>query len=81
MTVAEVGMMHIQPGKTPLAAGTPDERILRDAFESIIVAPGGPSKIFWGIEERAEKTADVDGRLWGWFEWESLGEHEKFARE
>ncbi|KAJ4987032.1 hypothetical protein SVAN01_07448 [Stagonosporopsis vannaccii] len=85
LPVVEVGMMGIQPGKTPRDPQTADGKLLREAWERIIKAKGGPAAIVWGVEESIktegeEKGGDGQGRLWGWFEWPSLAAHEAFAR-
>lgn len=69
----EVGMMHIQPGKTPMDSTTADGKILKQAWEAITAAPGGPQRVYWGTE-----LADPS-RIWAFFDWESLAQHAAFA--
>ncbi|KAF2623314.1 hypothetical protein BU25DRAFT_425074 [Macroventuria anomochaeta] len=74
MPIVEVGMMGVRPNKTPMDPSTADGKILSDAWKAVIQAPGGPQRVFWGLEEEDR------GRIWGWFDWESVEEHEAFAK-
>lgn len=66
--VVEVGFMGVKTGKTS------DGKILINAWEAIIKAPGGPQRIFWGLE------VEDSSKIWAWFDWNSLEEHNEFAK-
>lgn len=70
----EVGMMHIQPGKTPMDPTTPDGKILTHAWQAITAASGGPQRVYWGTE------LANPSRIWAFFDWESVAQHEAFAK-
>lgn len=72
--VVEVGLMGVKNGKTPMDPTTSDGKILADAWEAVIKAPGGPERVYWGLE------VEDSSRIWGWFDWKSLEEHEEFAK-
>ncbi|KAF3038757.1 hypothetical protein E8E11_003804 [Didymella keratinophila] len=74
MAIVEVGMMGVQTGKTPMDPTTPDGRLLHDAWTSVIAAPGGPARVYWGTE------VENPSKIWGFFDWESLEQHEAFAK-
>jgi hypothetical protein len=74
MAVVEVGMMGVQAGKTPMDPNTPDGSLLLDAWKAVITAAGGPQRVYWGTE------LGTWSRVWGFFDWESVEEHEAFAR-
>lgn len=74
MAIVEIGMMGVQHGKTPMEPSTPDGKILDDAWKTITSAPGGPTRVCWGLEE------DDQSRVWAFFDWDSLEQHEQFAK-
>jgi hypothetical protein len=74
MAIVEVGMMGVQAGKTPMDPATADGKILRQAWESVIRASEGPKRVLWGTE------FSDPSRIWGFFDWESIEQHEAFAR-
>lgn len=74
MAIVEVGMMGVQAGKTPMDPATADGKILRQAWKSVIRASEGPKRVLWGTE------FSDPSRIWGFFDWESIEQHEAFAR-
>ena len=79
MPIVEVGMMRVQPGKTPMDASTPDGALLNNAWKAVTTAPGGPQRVYWGLEEEEEEEED-SSTIWAFFDWNSLDEHEAFAK-
>lgn len=73
MAIVEVGQMGVQAGKTPMDASTPDGILLLDAWKAVTTAPGGPARVYWGTE------VEDPSRIWAWFDWSSLEEHQEFA--
>lgn len=73
MTIVEIGCMGAKPGLRVMDESTPEGKVLPNAYNSATVLPGGPQNAFWGLE--AENTL----KLWAFFEWNSIEEHELFA--
>ncbi|CAI6311744.1 unnamed protein product [Periconia digitata] len=74
MTITEVGRMVVKPGLDVMDDSTEAGQILRGIYKSVITAPGGPSRIFWGTE------VENPLKLWGFIDWDTVEDHEKFAR-
>lgn len=77
MPIVEVGMMRVQPGKTPMDTCTPDGALLNNAWKAVTSAPSGPQRVYWGLEEEGEEESST---IWAFFDWNSLDEHEGFAK-
>lgn len=54
---------------------TPEGQILLKIWKGVTSQPTGPYRVFWGTE--VENPAN----LWGFFDFASVEEHEKFAEE
>lgn len=54
---------------------TPEGQILLSIWKGVTSQPTGPYRVFWGTE--VENPAN----LWGFFDFASVEEHEKFAKE
>jgi hypothetical protein len=74
MAIVEVGMMGVQPNKTPMDPSTSDGAMLNDAWKLVTTAPGGPQKVSWGVE------VDDPSKIWCFFDWKSLEQHQEFAK-
>ncbi|OCT49661.1 hypothetical protein CLCR_07434 [Cladophialophora carrionii] len=88
MPVTEVGCMGVKPGLDVMDDTTEAGQILTHAYKTVITAPGGPYRAYWGVEIEANAAAadeetDVrpsDGpKLWAFFDFDSVEHHEKFA--
>lgn len=75
MTIIELGVMGVQPGKSPMDPDTADGKMLHAAWRGVVEAPGGPGCVYYGLEQGEEE------RMWAFFEWESLEQHSRFAEE
>ncbi|KAF5682539.1 multidrug resistance [Fusarium circinatum] len=75
MTVTEVGCMGVKPGMNIMDHTTPEGKILTDAWKTVISKPGGPQRVYWGLES-------VDpSKIWGFFDFDSVEQHRRFAEE
>lgn len=74
MSIVEVGCMGVIRGLKVMDETTKEGRILRDCWNALYAAPGGPSWIFWGLEN------EDPNRIWTFFAWNSIEEHENFAQ-
>jgi hypothetical protein len=74
MTITEVGLMGVKPGHAIMDENTPEGQILFSIYKNIISLPGGPSRIYLGLETEDPLM------LWAFFDWETLGQHAEFAK-
>lgn len=75
MTVTEVGCMGVKPNMNIMDHTTPEGKILTDAWKTVISKPGGPQRVYWGLES-------VDpSKIWCFFDFESVEQHRRFAEE
>ena len=74
MPVTELGCMGVKPGLDIMNENTEAGSILMKAWNAVITAPGGPHRVYWGLE-----TEDPS-KLWAFFDWNSVEDHEKFAK-
>ncbi|KAF5544799.1 multidrug resistance [Fusarium phyllophilum] len=75
MTVTEVGCMGVKPNMNILDHTTPEGKILNGAWNTVISKPGGPQRVYWGLES-------VDpSKVWCFFDFESVEQHRRFAEE
>jgi hypothetical protein len=74
MTVTEIGLMGVKPGLNIMDESTPEGQILAGAWKAVAAAPGGPSQVFYGLE------IEDPSKIWAFFDWDSVEEHEKFAK-
>ncbi|PNP86404.1 hypothetical protein FNYG_00106 [Fusarium nygamai] len=54
---------------------TPEGKILTDAWNTVISKPGGPQRVYWGLE-----SVDAS-KVWGFFDFDSVEQHCRFAEE
>ncbi|OOQ81523.1 hypothetical protein PEBR_42669 [Penicillium brasilianum] len=74
MAVTEVGCMGVKPSFDVTNDATAEGQILTKLYNYVITAPGGPNRVYWGLE------AEDPTYLWGFFDWNSIEDHENFAR-
>ncbi|KAM0364976.1 hypothetical protein ACHAO7_009545 [Fusarium culmorum] len=75
MVIQEVGVMGVKPGIDIMDPTTPEGNILYEAWSTVITKPGGPSRVYWGLEK------DDPLKIWGFFDWDTVEQHEKFAKD
>ncbi|KAF5618571.1 hypothetical protein F52700_12091 [Fusarium sp. NRRL 52700] len=75
MTVTEVGCMGVKPDMNIMGHTTPEGKILTDAWKTVISKPGGPQRVYWGLE------AVDPSKIWGFFDFDSVEQHRRFAEE
>lgn len=75
MTLLEVGRMGVQPDLDIKNPVTTEGKIVADAWKSVATLPGGPQRVFWGL------NLDNSQEFWAFFEWNAMEEHQKFAEE
>ncbi|KAH7188098.1 uncharacterized protein B0J16DRAFT_381982 [Fusarium flagelliforme] len=75
MVVQELGAMGVKPGLDIMNATTPEGKILYQAWKTCLQKPGGPSRLYYGLEE------DNPLKIWAFFDWDTIQQHEKFAIE
>lgn len=75
MAVTEIGCMTIKPGVDVTDENTPAGKIIVDAWKGITSEPTGPFRVYGGLE--------VENPInhWGFFDFASVEEHEKFAKK
>lgn len=74
MAVTEIGFMGVKPNLDVMNEKTHEGQILSGAWGAVTTAPGGPQRVHWGLE------IEDPSRIWAFFDWESLEQHEKFAK-
>tara|TARA_R110002003_G_scaffold48_9_gene4009 strand:- start:13288 stop:13515 length:228 start_codon:yes stop_codon:yes gene_type:complete len=74
MPVIEFGLMGVKPNHAVTDPTTTEGQILHQAWESVSTTPNGPRWVYGGVE------VDNPERLWGFFEFESVKQHEDFAK-
>jgi hypothetical protein len=70
MPVTEIGCMGVKPGLDVMDDTTEAGQILTRVYETVTTAPGGPCRVYWGVELKADaeeehaesKTANDDAR-------------------
>ncbi|SPO04284.1 uncharacterized protein DNG_06967 [Cephalotrichum gorgonifer] len=75
MIITEVGCMGVRPGIDVMDSATPEGRILTGIWSTVTKKPGGPSRVYWGLERENPLN------LWAFFDWDSVEQHKNFARE
>jgi hypothetical protein len=53
---------------------TPEGQVFPRAWNTVTAAPGGPHKVYWGLQ------VEDPSKVWTFFEWDSVDDHEKFAK-
>lgn len=72
--VTEVGCMGVQPGLNVMDETTREGQILVGAWNAVTTAPDGPHRVYWSLE------AENPSKIWAFLEWDSVADHEKFAK-
>ncbi|KAG9506268.1 hypothetical protein J7337_003250 [Fusarium musae] len=75
MAVTEVGCMGVKPNMNIMDHTTPEGKILTDAWKTVTSKPGGPQRVYWGLE-----SVDAS-KVWGFFDFDSVEQHRRFAEE
>ncbi|KAK1637959.1 hypothetical protein BDP81DRAFT_426242 [Colletotrichum phormii] len=75
MIVTELGAMGVKPGLNIMDESTPEGQIFMGVYRKIIAAPGAPHRLYLGLE------LEDPTMVWGFFDWDSIEDHEKFAKE
>ena len=75
MAVTEIGLMGVKPNLDVMNDSTPEGQIVSGAWKAVTTAPGGPSRVHWGLE------IEDPTKFWGFFDWDSLQQHEEFAKQ
>ncbi|KIW69968.1 hypothetical protein PV04_02280 [Phialophora macrospora] len=91
MPVTEIGCMG-KPGLDIMDDTTEAGQILTRVYETVTTAPGGPYSVYWGVEIEADAGANAESKsngvqatdpdptkLWAFFDFDSVEQHEKFA--
>jgi hypothetical protein len=66
--------MGVKPNHKVMDASTLEGQLLISIYKNIVSLPGGPSRMYLGLESEDQSM------LWAFFDWETLEEHEKFAK-
>ncbi|KPM44065.1 hypothetical protein AK830_g2444 [Neonectria ditissima] len=66
--------MGVKPDLNVMDQATLEGDILTTAWKTVLTKPGGPHRVFWGLE------TDDPSRLWAFFDWDSIEQHEQFAK-
>jgi hypothetical protein len=74
MTVTEIGCMGVKPDHNIMDETTKEGRILVGAWKAVTAAPGGPHRVYWGLE------VEDPSKVWAFFDFDSVEDHEKFAK-
>lgn len=74
MAITEVGCMGVKPGLRITDPTTEEGQVLPSVWKKVLTLPGGPRRVFWGLEE------EEPSRVWAFFDWESVQQHEDFAK-
>jgi hypothetical protein len=74
MSITEIGCMGVKPNLNIMDETTPEGQILPGAWNTVTTAPGGPHRVYWGLE------IEDPSKLWAFFDWDSVEDHEKFAK-
>jgi hypothetical protein len=75
MTVTEIGCMVVKPDLDVMNDSTAEAQILTGTWNTVLSKPGGPQRVYWGLE------SEDSSRLWAFFDFESVGQHEQFAQK
>lgn len=75
MPVTEVGCMVVKPDVDIMDENSPGGRIITKAWKAVTSEPTGPYRVYWGLE------VENPAYSWGFFDFESVEEHQKFAKE
>ncbi|KAF1847543.1 uncharacterized protein K460DRAFT_332664 [Cucurbitaria berberidis CBS 394.84] len=73
MAVTEIACMRVQAGLDVMNEDTTEGQVLHRTWQNVISLPDGPSRVYWGLED------EEPSKIWAFFDWESVEEHEVFA--
>jgi hypothetical protein len=74
MAVIEIGCMGVKPGLNIMDDTTQEGLVLTGAWKAVTAIPDGPHQVSWGLEIENPLT------IWAFFDWDSVEDHEKFAK-
>lgn len=74
MPVTEISCMGVKPNVDIMDESTPEGQVLPRAWKTVTAAPGGPHKVYWSLQ------VEDPSKVWTFFEWDSVDDHEKFAK-
>jgi hypothetical protein len=74
MAVTEIGCMGVKPSLDVMNDRTTEGQILTKLYNYVVTAPGGPLRVYWGLE------SEDPSYIWTFFDWNSIEDHEKFAK-
>jgi hypothetical protein len=74
MAVTEIGCMGVKPGLNVMDESTQEGQVLIGAWKAVTSAPGGPHQVYWGLE------VEDPSKLWAFFDWDSVEDHENFSK-
>lgn len=66
--------MGVKPGLDIMDESTQEGQILTGAWKAVTTAPGGPHRVYWGLE------IENPLNLWAFFDFDSIEAHEEFAK-
>lgn len=75
MPVTEIGCHGVKPGVDFMAESTHEGQILTAAWKAATSEKTGPYNLYWGME------VENPSNFWGFFDFDSVEDHEKFAKE
>jgi hypothetical protein len=75
MPVMEFAYMDVKPNLDVMNDSTREGQVLTGAWNTVTTAPGGPKRVYWGLE------IEEPSRVWGFLEWDSIEQHEEFAKK
>ena len=74
MPVIEFGLMGVKPNHKAMDQTTEEGQVLHKAWTTVTVAPGGPHWAYGGLEVGNPLL------LWGFFAFDSVEQHQEFAK-
>lgn len=67
--------MVVKPDVDIMDENSPGGQIITKAWKAVTSEPTGPYTVYWGLEVENPTYS------WGFFDFESVEEHQKFAKE
>ncbi len=74
MPVTEIACVGVKPGFDIMDESTGEGKVLIAAWNTVAAAPGGPHRVYWGLQ------VEDPSKLWAFFDWDSVEDHEKFIQ-
>lgn len=75
MPITEVGCHPVKHGVDVVDETTREGQIMARARKAVTSEKTGPYRVYWGLE------VENPSNSWGFFDFETVEEHERFARE